>query len=186
MTSEPGSFAHHTMTVRIPRIIDETVQLNSYPPEIERSLQDLRLEILSGLIRPLQEIAPDRRRWALLSRPHITRSWLDVPWYCAEAFFYRRMLEATRYFQPGPWHRRDPFAPRKHPELAPDAAPRDVDALLAAAPLDASGRFIALLDASLWGNRLDLSHDVSTTFGRRCQRPAIPVFPEARTSQHHR
>ena len=50
MTSEPGSFAHHTMTARIPRIIDETLQLNSYPPELERSLQDLRLEILSGLI----------------------------------------------------------------------------------------------------------------------------------------
>ena len=166
MTSEPGSFAHHTMTVRIPHIIDETVQLNSYPPEIERSLQDLRLEILSGLIRPLQEVAPDRRRWALLSRPHIARPWLDVPWYWAEAFFYRRVLEATHYFQPGPWHRRDPFAPKKHPELAPDAAPRDVDALLAAAPLDTSGRFIALLHASLWGNRLDLSHDVSMTLGR--------------------
>jgi len=166
MTSEPGSFAHYTMTVRIPRIIDETVQLNSYPPEIEQSLQDLRVEILSGLIRPLQEVAPDRRRWALLSRPHIARPWLDVPWYWAEAFFYRRVLEATHYFQPGPWHRRDPFAPRKHPELAPDAAPRDVDALLAAVPLDTSGRFIALLHASLWGNRLDLSHDVSMTLGR--------------------
>ena len=166
MTSEPGSFAHHTMTVRIPRIIDETVQLNSYPPEIERSLQDLKVEILSGLVRPLQEVAPDRRRWALLSRPHIARPWLDVPWYWAEAFFYRRVLEATHYFQPGPWHRRDPFAPRKHPELAPDAAPRDVDALFAAVPLDTSGRFIALLHASLWGNRLDLSHDVSMTLGR--------------------
>ena len=166
MTSELGSFAHHTMTVRIPRIIDETVQLNSYSPDIERLLRNLKSEVLSGLIRPLQEGASDQRRWARLSRPYIGRSWLDVPWYWAEAFFYRRVLEATGYFQPGPWYGKDPFATRKQPELAPHAAPKDTNALLSAIPVNPGKRFAALLHASLWGNRLDLSHDVSMTHAR--------------------
>lgn len=166
LTSEPGSFAEYTFKVRIPRIVDETIQLNAFPPEIEEALRDLREEIAGRAIRPLLEKAPDRRRWDVLSRPFVGRPWLDVPWYWAEAFFYRRLLEATRYSQPGPLQGIDPFEPKKRLELAPGAGPRDIEEILQTLPSDPQSRFTAFLHASLWGNRRDLSHDVSAALDK--------------------
>jgi hypothetical protein len=166
LTSEPGSFAEYTFKVRIPRIVDETIQLNAFPQQIEEALRDLREEIAGGAIRPLLEKAPDRRRWDILSHPFVGRRWLDVPWYWAEAFFYRRLLEATRYSQPGPLQGIDPFEPKKNSELAPGAAPRDIAEILQTLSADPKSRFTVLLHASLWGNRRDLSHDVSAAPNR--------------------
>src|SRR3990170_4918508 len=77
-TSEPGSFARQTMSLRIPRIIEETIELNRFPPELNRALEDLRIEILSGAIRGLREEAPDTPFWDQAAAPWIGRSWLDV------------------------------------------------------------------------------------------------------------
>jgi hypothetical protein len=165
MTSEPGSFAYNTFKVRIPRIIDEIIAANSFPAGILQMMQNLRLEIVSGHIKPLTEDAPDKTFWDETSKPWIGRTWLDVPWYWAETFFYRRILEATHYFQDGSWHLVDPYLPQKTAELAPDAAPRALSALLYSAPEDTKSRFEAMLHASLWGNRTDLSYNVASTLG---------------------
>ncbi len=165
LTSEPGSFAYNTFKVRIPRIVEETIAANSFPAEIEASLLALRAEIMEGKIRGLQETTPDRAFWDAVSSPYIGRSWLDVPWYWAEAFFYRRLLEATRYFQPGPWQGRDPYHAIKQTEWKPDAAPRAVTAMLQGLPADPRVRFQMLLYASLWGNRTDLSYNVAAQIG---------------------
>jgi len=161
MTSEPGSFAYNTFKVRIPRIVDEIVKHNAFPEEIDRALVDLRLEITDGVIQPLQEEAEDRAFWEQVSRPYFGRTWLDVPWYWAEAYFYRRVLEATGYFRPGPWQGVDPYRDIKRTEWEPDAAPRAVDELLRSLPAEPSARFRGLLYASLWGNRTDLSYNVA-------------------------
>jgi len=91
---------------------------------------------------------------------------LNVPWYWAEAYFYRRLLEATRYFQPGPWLGVDPFSPKKATDLVPEAAPQAIVTLLRSLPDDPAARFEMLLHASLWGNRLDLSYEVASRLGR--------------------
>ncbi len=111
LTSEPGSFAEETLQVRIPHIVEETIALNRFPPELNRALENLRTEILSGAIRGLREDAADRPFWDHVGSPWIGHTWLNLPWYGAEAFFYRRVLEATRYFQPGPLGF-DPFGQR--------------------------------------------------------------------------
>jgi hypothetical protein len=165
LTSKPGSFAYNTFKVRIPRIVEETIAANSFPTDIEASLLDLRAEIIDGKIRGLQEATPDRPFWDAVSSPYIGRSWLDVPWYWAEAFFYRRVLEATRYFQPGPWQGHDPYQAIKQTEWEPNAAPRAVAALLQDLPTDPRLRFQMLLYASLWGNRIDLSYNVAAQIG---------------------
>ncbi len=165
LTSEPGSFAHNTLKVRIPRIIEETIQENSFPVEINRALQDLRAEIMIGTLRGLREEAPDKVFWDRASRDYVGRSWLDLPWYWAEAFFYRRVLEATRYFQSGEWRAFDPYTAKKQKELAPDAAPRTVDEILRALPADPRARFEALFHSALWGNRTDLSYNVAAQIG---------------------
>ncbi len=165
MTSEPGSFAYNTFKVRIPLIIDEIVAANQFPPEILQGMQALRSEIVSGQIKPLSEDAPDKAFWNEVSKPWIGRTWLEVPWYWAETFFYRRVLEATRYFQAGSWYQVDPYTQQKTAELAPDAAPRTLSTLLRRAPEGIDDRFEAFLHASLWGNRTDLSYNVASTLG---------------------
>ena len=86
-------------------------------------------------------------------QPYEGRSWLDLPWYFAETYFYRRLLEAVGYFQPGPWQGHDPYAAQKREEEGQ-----------AAAWLASSGHELAggadlttLLHSSLWGNRADPS-----------------------------
>jgi uncharacterized protein with ATP-grasp and redox domains len=165
-TSEPGSFAHDTVAVRLPRIVHETIELNAFPPDVLRALHGLGTELTGGQICGLAEDTPDRHFWNNISRDYIGRSWLDVPWYWAEAFFYRRMLEATRYFQPGPMHHVDPYRAAKLTELAPEAAPRTAAVTLRDLPADVSKRFEVLLYLSLWGNRVDLSYRVAMEAGR--------------------
>jgi len=165
-TSTPGSFARYTFVERVPAIVRETLTLNGFSGEVRRALEELHAEVAGGPIRGLREDAPDREFWNAVSAPHLGKGWLEVPWYWAEAFFYRRILEATRYFQPGPWQGRDPFGPKKATELAPDAAPQATDALLRRLPDEAIGQFEMLVQGSLWGNRMDLSYEAAARLGR--------------------
>ncbi len=166
LTSEPGSFAYNTIKTRIPWIIEETLALNDFPTDIRVELQELHAEVSGGTIRPLREMAPDCSFWLEVSRDHFGRSWFDVPWYWAEAFFYRRLLEATHYFQPGPLQGFDPFRAKKQAELVPGGAVRKVQETLRELPANPRARFETLLYASLWGNRADLSYDVAAQIQR--------------------
>jgi hypothetical protein len=164
LTSEPDSFAQRTFKVRIPRIIEETVELNFFPSQVCIALEKLRTEILDGSIRGLSEATADQTFWDRISRPYLGQSWLDVPWYWAEAFFYRRILEATHYFKPPeatPLRSFDPYSNIKQTEWEPHAAPRSVNSLLEGLPTEPQARFQRLLHASLWGNRTDLSYNVA-------------------------
>jgi hypothetical protein len=173
MTSEPGSFARLTIVERKPTIIHRVVEDNGYPPSIVEALEAFRQEIAAEPMQPLREPAPDvdfwNRGWAVYQG----RTWLEVPWYFAETFFYRRLLEAVRYFQPGPWERHDPFGKQKRQQE--EAAVERLTESESAQPPEltqsswaqlegarACGRsdivLEALLHTSLWGNRADLSN----------------------------
>ncbi len=162
-TGEPGSFAYNTMVVRVPRILRDLIAANDFPDDISLHLEELYVELTTGVIRGLQEDAPDRMYWDASVRPHVGHTWLDVPWFWAEAYFYRRILEATSYFQTGPTQNYDPFTPIKKEEWL--TAPKALDALLANLPSDKAARFERLLHASLWGNRIDLSLPVAAHLG---------------------
>jgi uncharacterized protein with ATP-grasp and redox domains len=184
-TGDPHSFAEFTFKVRDPRILQDLEEAPWFSPDLRSSLAKFRQELLGGVVQPLREDAPDTEFWKSVSKPYIGRSWLDVPWYWAEAYFYRRILEIIGYFQIGAWHERDPFAALKGAELKPEVAPRRVSTLLEtfahANPAAASNRragaanvdtppdraeFEHLLHAALWGNRVDLSYNVERQVGR--------------------
>jgi len=157
-TSEPGSFAQKTILFRSPRIIDRVIADNNYPIFIVKRLTSLKEEIISSTVQPLSEDALDVREWNKLWMRFKGRTWLDLPWYFAEAYFYRRILEAVEYFQPGPLQNRDPFQVAKRKQLKESISMLG----LAINAIDEIGdlklRFENLLHASLWGNRIDLSN----------------------------
>src|SRR4051812_14307792 len=102
-TGDLGSFAHDTLARRVPAILAETRRrIEPLPPDAARALDALDAELRTGRLRALQEPAADRPFWDAAAAPHVGRSWLDIPWYFAESFFYRRVLEATGYFRAGP------------------------------------------------------------------------------------
>jgi hypothetical protein len=157
MTSEPGSFARATIVERKPQIIQQVIDDNGYPPEIVARLAAFRQEIAESSIQPLAGPAPDAQFWNEEVAAYQGRTWLELPWYLAETYFYRRLLEAVGYLQPGIWHGRDPFAMQKRgQERAALPGLREIWAQLAAVAPPA--RFVALLHSCLWGNRADLSN----------------------------
>jgi hypothetical protein len=174
MTSEPGSFARKTIVERKPQIIDEVSRAYDYPPEIESGLRDYAHEIASLPIQPLREDALDVELWNGAWAEFEGRTWLDVPWYFAETFFYRRLMEVVRFYQPGPWHDVDPFAPQKAAQLdgalSAFLAILAQDNVLARAAPDARAAFTSRLHDALWGNRADLSNrTISATAGEGLQ-----------------
>jgi uncharacterized protein with ATP-grasp and redox domains len=157
MTSEPGSFARKTIVERKPQIIHRVIEDNSYPPETLARLDAFREEIAGHPMRPLCEHAPDVAFWNREFATYRGKGWLEVPWYFAETYFYRRLLEAVGFFQPGPWQRQDPFGVQKQVQIrvAVERLTDDWDSL---AGLEPDMVFEALLHSALWGNRADLSN----------------------------
>ncbi len=157
MTSEPGSFARSTIVERKPQIIAQVLADHDYPAEIVAALHAFWDEIASQPMQPLREPAPDTALWNAELARYAGRAWLDAPWYFAETFFYRKLLQAVRYLQPGPWQERDPFGPQKRQQEA-DAVARLAASWEQLAHLPAEALFETLLHSALWGNRADLSN----------------------------
>ncbi|MFB0502467.1 MAG: damage-control phosphatase ARMT1 family protein [Candidatus Bathyarchaeia archaeon] len=158
MTSEPGSFAQRTILHRKPQIIEAVIADNDYPQFVVERLQRFRKEIIRGEIQPLTEDAPDVEEWNRRQLKFENRTWLGLPWYFAETYFYRRLLEAVEYFQPGPLQGHDPFQASKRKQLDESIVPLSlaIDAINEIG--DRELCFENLLHASLWGNRVDLSN----------------------------
>ena len=157
MTSDPSSFARKTILERKPQIIRQVLADNTYPPAVVAALEDFRDEIASRAIRPLVENTPDVPDWNRELARNAGKTWLDIPWYFAETYFYRRLLEAMSYFQPGERLGHDPFEKQKQGQLDGDIR-RLSPAWEQFSALEGEVRFEALLHSSLWGNRADLSN----------------------------
>lgn len=157
---ERGSFAERTLTTRLPGIARKTIQNGDWAPDVRDQLAALADEMPHGTLRPVQgEHAPDIAQWERWMQPFLGQTWLEAPWFPAEVYFFRRILEATRYFEPGATHGVDPFQSEKR------AGMRGVLVQLqqAAADLtaDAAGdcreALERLLHTAIWGNQADLS-----------------------------
>jgi uncharacterized protein with ATP-grasp and redox domains len=156
MTSEPGSFARKTIVDRKPEILREVGAAYSYPVEVEAGLRAYAHEIAALPVAPLREEAPDVGLWNAAWAALEGRTWLELPWYFAESFFYRRLMEIVRFYQPGPWRDVDPFAPQKAREL--ERALPGFASLPERPHTDPQTAFAVMLRDALWGNRADLSN----------------------------
>lgn len=148
--SDPDSFARDTVVRRVPAIGRRVLAENDLAPAAARAVAALVAELPDAPIRPLEDDgAPDLALWDSYVAPLAGQTWLEVPWFFAETYFYRRLLEASGYFRPGSGHLADPFALQKRlglEELARDPA--------------LPGPTLGLAEAihgALWGNQVDLS-----------------------------
>jgi uncharacterized protein with ATP-grasp and redox domains len=157
MTSEPNSFARHTILERKPQIIRQVIADNDYPPEVTAALADFLNELANRPMQPLHESAADVPFWNTELSNYAGKTWLEVPWYFAETYFYRKVLEAIGYFQPAKRQGRDPFEKQKHKQINSDIQKLAVEWEQLSA-LEPETRFEALLHSCLWGNRADLSN----------------------------
>jgi len=166
MTSEPGSFARRTIVEGKPHNVHQAIEDNDYPPDIVHALEALAAELVSGPMRPLRERTPGAGNWELWNRELVAyrgKTWLEVDWHFAETYFYRRLLEAVRYFQPGLWQKHDPFGRQKRTLAASAVVHLSTEwgPLIPATGFASDGAdtlFEPLLHACLWGNRADLSN----------------------------
>jgi hypothetical protein len=155
-SNEPGSFPWTVLHDRHPALLQQVRDAHPYPPEQQRAIDDLEREI-AGKIEPLTDTADDAPTWAAWSAEYLGQSWYDVPFLWAENYFYRKLLAAVGYLEPGPWLGIDPFAPLKAAELAGPIVDDELAALDGLAGLTPDERLDTLLLAALWGNRADLS-----------------------------
>ena len=129
-------------------------------------LHSLITEMPEGTLRPIQdELAPDLEDWRRALTPYAGQNWLQTPWILCEFYFFRRILEGTGYFQPGPGFSMDPY--RRQKELGLREAGDTLQSLAiwlerhsplqSAQPGELSARLAALLRKNLWGNQADLS-----------------------------
>jgi uncharacterized protein with ATP-grasp and redox domains len=158
MVSDPGSFAEFTIVRRKPEIIRDIVAARIFPEDIVAGLRALADEIATGIVAPLHEDVPDVATWHVAWQPWEGKTWRQLPWYFAESYFYRRVLEITGYFQHKGWNHVDPFAQQKYQALAYGMA--DMISIIKFVPADLSPaeRVALWLQRSLWGNRADLSN----------------------------
>ncbi|MEB3830945.1 damage-control phosphatase ARMT1 family protein [Phormidium sp. CCY1219] len=159
--AEKGSFAYYTVVERLPDLCGRIVAENEFPPGIVENLELLAAELPEKTVRSLaNSAAPDWAAWERYLAPYAGQNWLEIPWYFIEAYFYRRVLEATGYFQPlSEGYGVDPYAVQKRRGLE--------NAMHSIQPLSAKlnelqGKWdkkglVSLMYFSLWGNRIDLS-----------------------------
>lgn len=141
---------------RLPEIARRVILENNFDDSTNDRLRDLAVDLPHGRIRPLfDDQASDWLDWQRVMQPFLGQSWLELPLFAAEMYFYRRILEATGYFQPGPGCAVDPYRLQKKLGLA-QAGPALAQALPQGLPVKAE-RLHRLILLSLWGNQADLS-----------------------------
>lgn len=162
VADEPGTFPHSVLAERHPAIIRQVREAFPYGPGQRAALDALLANCTEGTIEPLPAHAHDRERWAAWGMDaYAGRTWYDVPWLWSESWFYRRLLHAVDYFEPGPWQGIDPFRPSKLAELDSPATDEELAALDDLAGRPEEEQAAALLHGSLWGNRADLGFRLS-------------------------
>jgi hypothetical protein len=180
LNNDPTGFAWSVWHQRTPRLIERLKGAFPYPRDLRRSLDDLLAEVTSGTIAPLDAGAWDGDSWTVWGAPYFGTPWHDAPFLWSESYFYRRLLDAVRFFQPGPWQWVDPFSELKNAELADPGLGKDLGALDELHLLSPEDQDAAVLLAALHGNRADLSFMIQSPQARDLQSAGLVADDSAR------
>ncbi len=158
--SEPGTFAELTLSVRLPEIARRVIAQGEWTLEVRENLNALAEDMPKGKIRMLKnENSPDSSLWPAWLKPHLGKSWLEAPWFPAEVYFFRRILEASGYFQAEVGKAVDPyqFEKRTARKVIIDKLADVCANQIQAAGDDLKETMIHLLHTIIWGNQADMS-----------------------------
>lgn len=158
--ADRGTFAERTVTERLPGIARQVLENHPWHEQACRRLSALIAEMPHGRLRPLEDSqAPDLPLWRRWLAPYTGRTWLEAPWFVAEMYFFRRILEACGYFSSGPGEGVDPYREQKRAALEALETPLAAFCDRVGAMKGASWETIlaTLLPAMVWGNQGDLS-----------------------------
>lgn len=158
---ESGTFTKRSIVDRLPQIGRRMMSENSFNASVTVKLDQLLSEIPGGPIRALLNDSSDVTQWDQYIIPYLGQDWLEPPWFFVEHYFYRRVLEATGYFESGTGHGLDPFQNQKRLGLlssldAITELGHQVSALLSQSVWNDEA-LAWLLALDLWGNQADLS-----------------------------
>jgi uncharacterized protein with ATP-grasp and redox domains len=149
------------MQERVPRIARDVLDRNpDYPARVRDAVERLARGIendapVSGPVPP----APDLTAWSEAYAEHAGETWLGTEWFHAELAFYRELVHACGFWETG----RDPFAVHKEEELSGDRPWSRLESVLSSTESARVDRISMLLEACLWGNRVDLSYTVAAS-----------------------
>ena len=160
-TDGSNAFAFYSMQERVPRIARDALDRNpDYPAAVKEAVERLAHDIEQDARLPTPRFpAADVPAWSAAHTEHAQETWLDAEWFHAELAFYRELVHACRFWETG----RDPFAPVKQEELAGERPWSRLEEALSLAVGAREDRIAALLEACLWGNRVDLSYAVAAS-----------------------
>ncbi|MFC5886092.1 damage-control phosphatase ARMT1 family protein [Kitasatospora sp. CM 4170] len=161
----PGSFAWGVFHERHPKLVQQVLDALPYGPAERAAVERLLADSTTGVLEPPAESDHDHAQWLEWGAGLWGRPWSEAPFLWAESYFYRRLLDAIGYFRPGAWQGVDPFAPFKSAELAGAAVDEELAALSELDGLPTMRRADALLSSALWGNRADLSFQITAEAG---------------------
>ncbi len=149
--NETETFTEDSVVRRLPEIALKTITDNGLEGHRRERVEQLAADVNSGIITRVDEPeAADFLSWQRYVDRYEGSTWVDAPWFFVETYFYRRLMSATGYSQPGPRRGVDPFSLQKQTALdgALDLAARLGESL---------DDMRTLIGASLWANRVDLS-----------------------------
>lgn len=159
--AETGTFTEYSVLHRLPEIALRTLAENTFPARVAAGLEALILEIPDQPLALLQDgTAPDAPAWNQYLAAHAGATWREAPWFLIENYFYRRIIETTGYFKPGPGAGNDPFEYQKTAGLVVAQPAIETLAILLQSRLDAGWHptaFLEMIAVSLWANQVDLS-----------------------------
>jgi uncharacterized protein with ATP-grasp and redox domains len=155
--ADAGSFAEHSIVHRLPHIAQRVLADNPLTASMRHHIEDLIAAIPHRTLEAFTDLGtPDMPGWHNYVQPYLGHNWLQVPWFFAETYFYRRLIAITDFFRTG----FDPFAAQKQQGLHVAVAPGRALATQTQR-LRADGwrpeSFIHLLMLALWGNQADMS-----------------------------
>jgi hypothetical protein len=160
LNNDPAGFAWGVWHDRTPKLIAQIRDAYPYGPAQRHAFDALWDEVSTGTLQPLPDHAHDAEQWA---SGYYGKPWQDAPFLWSESYFYRRVLDAAGFFEPGPWYYVDPFAQLKDAELHSAAAAAALTSQRELDGLTLAEQGQAKLLAALWGNRADLTFLIGRT-----------------------
>ena len=177
-SNEIGTWAYDTMSRRV----DEEILQRTYEDcqedfekpgfgNILKRFEELRDDLQFAATRQLtyldelpegasEERIKEWNEWKRILKPHVENgdTWLSAPWLIAEFYVYRRLIQATGFWDKGSaGYMYDPFIKQKRAGLTTSAG--SAEPMLKRIPnLPKNDEGITLAASiALWGNKMDLS-----------------------------